>query len=217
MLDKRRLREEGNKAAFAAQSTHTGRSVAVAGCGKGRAAAPSWFCQPEAGGKRAGRIVGFAAQHCSSTLQLFRTSPMSNAPSALDDSLEDFFGRLRLSLERGEFERLVLAGYRGGEPDLQRILVRPVALLLSLPFIIGTLGIFILVVNAIMLELAGGMVAGFRVNGFGNAFVGALIISFVSWILSLFFKAKGGRIQLITHHEQYQQGGMKQVEGRVIE
>lgn len=53
---------------------------------------------------------------------------MSNAPSALDDSLEDFFGRLRLSLERGEFERLVLAGYRGGEPDLQRILVRPVAL-----------------------------------------------------------------------------------------
>ena len=90
--------------------------------------------------------------------------------------------------------------------------IRPVLLLLSLPFILVTLGFFILIINALMLELAGGIVPGFRVGGFGNAFFGAIIISLVSWVLSAFFKDSDGKYQILTHH-----GQMKQVQGKVIE
>ena len=90
--------------------------------------------------------------------------------------------------------------------------IRPVLLLLSLPFILVTLGFFILVVNALMLWFAGGIVPGFHVGGFGNAFFGAIIISLVSWALSAFFKDSDGHYQILTHH-----GQIKQVQGKVIE
>lgn len=91
-------------------------------------------------------------------------------------------------------------------------LVRPVVLLLSLPFIIVTMGLFILLVNAGMLAVAGGLVPGFHVGGFWNAVFGAIIISLVSWVLSLFFRASDGKYHLITHHAE-----VKRVQGRVIE
>jgi len=91
-------------------------------------------------------------------------------------------------------------------------LIRPVLLLLSLPFIVLTLGFFILIVNAGMLAIAGSLVPGFYVGGFWNAFFGAIIISIVSWTLSLFFQASDGRYHLITHHAE-----IKRVEGRVVE
>lgn len=91
-------------------------------------------------------------------------------------------------------------------------LVRPFVLLLSLPFIVATLGIFILVINAVILSIAGSLVPGFEVGGFGNAFVGAIIVSIVSWVLSLFFRASDGRYHLITHHAE-----VKRVQGRVVE
>lgn len=91
-------------------------------------------------------------------------------------------------------------------------LVRPVLLLLSLPFIVVTLGFFILIVNAVMLSIAGGLVPGFYVGGFGHAIMGALIISVVSWLLSLFFRASDGRYHVITHHS-----ALKPVSGRVVE
>ncbi len=91
-------------------------------------------------------------------------------------------------------------------------LVRPVLLLLSLPFIVVTLGFFILIVNAVMLLIAGGLVPGFHVGGFWNAFFGAIIVSAVSWLLSLFFRSSDGHYHLITHHPE-----VKRVQGRVIE
>ena len=89
-------------------------------------------------------------------------------------------------------------------------LVRPVILLLAAPFIVVTLGFFILLINTAMFALASSL-PGVHVNGFGNAFFGALIVSFVSWSLSLFFRGKGGQYHLITHHSE-----MKRVEGRVV-
>ncbi len=89
--------------------------------------------------------------------------------------------------------------------------IRPVLMLLSLPFIILTLGLFIFVVNAALLGLAGGLVPGFAVNGFWNAFFGAIIVTIVNWSMSLFFKGSDGQYHVIT-----QQGGMKQVQGRVV-
>lgn len=68
------------------------------------------------------------------------------------------------------------------------VVIRPIVLLLTLPLTIITLGLFTFVVNALMLILtswiAEGMGLGFRVNGFWAAFLGALIISVVSFVLS---------------------------------
>jgi putative membrane protein len=94
--------------------------------------------------------------------------------------------------------------------------VRPFLLLLSVPFIILTLGVFVLVLNALLLMLAGGLVPGFIVGGFWNAFFGAIIVGLVNWVLSIFFKTSDGTYQILTHHGQMKVGGMKQVEGRVV-
>ena len=91
-------------------------------------------------------------------------------------------------------------------------LVRPILLLLSLPLILVTLGFFILIINALMLRLVAGLVPGFYVDSFGSAFLGAIIISLVSWLLSAFFRGSDGRIHILTHH-----GEIKRVSGRVIE
>jgi putative membrane protein len=68
--------------------------------------------------------------------------------------------------------------------------IRPVLKLLSLPVIVLTLGLFIFVINALMLMMTGWVSGvlnlGFYVAGFWDAFFGGLIISVVSLVLSLF-------------------------------
>ena len=90
--------------------------------------------------------------------------------------------------------------------------IRPVLLLLSAPLILLSLGFFILVVNGLMLLFVGQILPCFRVPGFWNAFFGAMIVSFVSWLLSAFFRGSDGRVHVLTHHTQ-----IKTVPGRVIE
>jgi putative membrane protein len=94
-------------------------------------------------------------------------------------------------------------------------IIRPVLMFLSLPFIILTLGVGILIVNALLLMAVSGLVPCFHVDSFGHAFFGAIIISFVSWVLSAFLRSENGRmrVQVIRRDE----GGMKQAKGRVIE
>ena len=62
-------------------------------------------------------------------------------------------------------------------------IVRPVLLLLTLPLTLVTLGLFIFVVNAICFALTAAIVPGFDLSGFTAAFLGALVVSVVSWIL----------------------------------
>ena len=62
--------------------------------------------------------------------------------------------------------------------------IRPVLLLLTLPLNIVTLGLFTFVINAVMLLLVSHVIAGFRVEGFGTALLGSVILSFISMILS---------------------------------
>lgn len=62
-------------------------------------------------------------------------------------------------------------------------IIKPVLLLLTLPFTILTLGLFIFVLNAICLALVAWLVPGFGLSGFGAAFIGAIVISLVSWLL----------------------------------
>lgn len=63
-------------------------------------------------------------------------------------------------------------------------IVRPLLLLLTLPFTLITLGLFIFVVNAICLGLVAWLVPGFALSGFVAALIGAIVISIVSWLLT---------------------------------
>ena len=67
---------------------------------------------------------------------------------------------------------------------LVNAIVRPVLILLTLPVTLVTLGLFIFVVNAICLALAAWFVPGFTISGFIPAFLGALVITIISWLLS---------------------------------
>lgn len=63
-------------------------------------------------------------------------------------------------------------------------LVRPILLLLSLPINLLTLGLFTLVVNALMLMLVASLTA-LNVDGFGGAFVGAILLTILNWLMDL--------------------------------
>ena len=91
-----------------------------------------------------------------------------------------------ISLEEGLWKILLVAAIFG----IVNAFVRPVAKLLSLPVIILSLGIFILVINAVMLLITDWLTASLEVDGFGSAFWGALIISMVSWVMSVFVPDK---------------------------
>lgn len=67
--------------------------------------------------------------------------------------------------------------------------IRPIIVILTLPINILTLGLFTLVINALMLKLVVWAVGGIAVHGFWAAFWGALVISIVSWVISLMFDA----------------------------
>lgn len=69
--------------------------------------------------------------------------------------------------------------------------IRPLLILLTLPFTVVTLGLFLLVVNAAMLALVAALLPGMHVAGFWAAFWGALVVSIVSWIGSMLFGPKG--------------------------
>ncbi len=75
---------------------------------------------------------------------------------------------------------------------LVNAIIRPIVLALSCPIIILTLGLGTLLVNMAMFWLAGlignQFGVGFEVNGLLGAFLGALIVSVVSWILSAIFR-----------------------------
>lgn len=92
-------------------------------------------------------------------------------------------------------------------------LVRPVLLVLCLPLILVTMGLFILVLNALLLWFVAGILPSgqFTVAGFWAAFWGALVISIVSWILSAFFRGSDGHMYLLTHHTE-----IKQARGRTL-
>jgi putative membrane protein len=67
---------------------------------------------------------------------------------------------------------------------LINMLVKPVLILLTLPITIVTLGLFLLVINALMFWLAGSILKGFQVNGFWWAVGGALFYSVISGFLT---------------------------------
>jgi putative membrane protein len=69
--------------------------------------------------------------------------------------------------------------------------VRPIAVVLTFPFTVLTLGLFLLVVNALMLLLVALFLPGFSINGFWAAFLAALIVTLTGWIGSMLIGPRG--------------------------
>jgi putative membrane protein len=90
---------------------------------------------------------------------------------------------------------LILAGLLLG---VVNAVVRPFALLLSLPALLFTLGLFLLVINAAMIGLVALMLSGFHIAGFWTAVLGSIVVSIVSWIGSWFIGSRG-RFEIIRH------------------
>jgi len=66
---------------------------------------------------------------------------------------------------------------------LFNLLVRPVAVLLALPFLILTLGLFGVVLNGLLLWLAAALLPGYSVSGPLSGVLGALVIAAVNWAI----------------------------------
>jgi putative membrane protein len=88
---------------------------------------------------------------------------------------------------------LILAGILLG---VVNSIVRPIAILLTLPMTIFTLGLFLLVINAGMVALVAWMLPGMHIAGFGAAFWTAILVSLVSMVGSWFVGGKG-RVEII--------------------
>ena len=69
--------------------------------------------------------------------------------------------------------------------------VRPIAVLLTLPITLLSLGLFLWVINAGMLALVGWLLEGFSVAGFGSALLGAMFVSLTGWIGNAYVGNKG--------------------------
>ena len=72
---------------------------------------------------------------------------------------------------------------------LINITVKPILKLLSTPFILLTLGLFLIVINAVALLLADYFVDGLTIDGFLPAVIGSIVISIVSWIVGKILNA----------------------------
>lgn len=83
---------------------------------------------------------------------------------------------------------LLLAGLLLG---VVNAIVRPIAFILTLPVTILTLGLFLFVLNALMVWLVAWMLPGFHLRGFKAALLTAIIVWIVGWIGSWFIGKKG--------------------------
>jgi uncharacterized membrane protein YvlD (DUF360 family) len=130
-------------------------------------------------------LSGIADRDPSVGLQKVLATPNKTHLAAITDPKE--VGKLLVAMD----------GY-SGTPVVETALLlsplffcRPVLVLLTLPFTILTLGLFLLLLNAGMLNLAGWFVDGFEVEGFWSAVFGAIVVSLASGLCSHFIGPRG--------------------------
>jgi len=102
------------------------------------------------------------------------------------------------SLEIG----VIAAGLLG----IVNAVIRPLVIILTLPINLLTLGLFTLVINAVMLLFVAALVPGLVIENFNAAFFGALLISLISWILNVFV-GNDGRVVFIKRLNKDNKGG----------
>ena len=81
---------------------------------------------------------------------------------------------------KGDLIQLVIAGAILG---LFNLIVRPLAMLLSLPLLVVTLGLFYFILNGILLWLAQFVLPGYAVSGLVAGILGALVMTVVNWVI----------------------------------
>jgi putative membrane protein len=87
----------------------------------------------------------------------------------------------------GSWVQLIIGGAILG---LFNLIVRPLALLLSVPALILTLGLFYFILNGFLLWLVQFLIPGYVVNGLLPGILGSLVLMVVNWVLHGFFGSK---------------------------
>jgi putative membrane protein len=83
---------------------------------------------------------------------------------------------------------LLIAGFLLG---IVNAVVRPILVIVTIPITIISLGLFLLVINGLMLGLVSLLPIGFHVHGFGSAILGAIVVGLTSWVASWFIGPSG--------------------------
>ena len=87
----------------------------------------------------------------------------------------------------GSWVQLLVGGVVFG---LFNLIVRPIALFLSLPALVLTLGLFYFVLNGILLWVAQFVIPGYVVNGLGAGILGGIVLMLLNWVLHMLFGRK---------------------------
>jgi putative membrane protein len=87
----------------------------------------------------------------------------------------------------GSIVQLLVAGLVFG---LLNLIVRPIAMVLSLPFMVLTLGLFYFVLNGLLLWGFSKFMPGYDVNGLWAGILGSLVIMIVNWMVHLLLPSK---------------------------
>jgi putative membrane protein len=85
-------------------------------------------------------------------------------------------------------EDLLLAAFLLG---LANAIIRPILVIVTFPITIITLGLFLLVINGLMLELVAFFLHGFQVHGLFAAILGAVVVGLTGWVASWFIGPSG--------------------------
>jgi putative membrane protein len=75
--------------------------------------------------------------------------------------------------------------------------VRPIMILLTFPITILTLGLFLLVINGLMIELVAHFLTGFHVEGLGSAILTSLVVSLTSGVISSLVGPSGYEVYIV--------------------
>ena len=82
-----------------------------------------------------------------------------------------------IKLEHGFWKVVLVAAIFG----IINAVLKPLLVVLSIPFIVVTFGIALIVINALMLVITDALTEALTIDGFGSALLGAIVISVVSW------------------------------------
>ena len=96
------------------------------------------------------------------------------------------------------------------------VFIKPVLVFFGLPFIVMTLGLGLLLINALIFAMAGSLVPGFHVYGFGSAFWGAVIVSFTTLLANVVLaRPKITYSRVNTPQASNLKGGPKKYRGKL--
>ncbi|WP_342620456.1 phage holin family protein [Rhodoferax sp. GW822-FHT02A01] len=83
---------------------------------------------------------------------------------------------------------------------LANAIVKPLLIVLTLPLTFITFGLFLLVINALMILLVSALVRGFQVSSFWTAFFASIFVSVISFVLEVFFLGNGSVHEIRMPH-----------------